>query len=97
MSGFESFLSTPATGPTYTDLARRVSELEEQVSSKDREIGALKNDLRHARETTQRLIAGQQLASEARQAAFLEFAEDLAAMEPAARDAAIRRIIDNHQ
>jgi hypothetical protein len=40
------------------------------------------------------LIAGQQSAGEARQQAFIEFAEDLAAMTPADRDSAIRRIID---
>lgn len=76
MSGFESFLSTPATGPTYTDLAREVERLREQVAL---------------------LTSGQKYAGEIRQQAFLELAEDLAALEPAARDAAIRRIIDNHQ
>lgn len=33
MSGFDSFLSTPATGPTYTDLAREVDRLREQVAT----------------------------------------------------------------
>lgn len=76
MSGYESFLSTTATGPTYTELAREVERLREQVAL---------------------LTSGRQYAGEIRQQAFLELAEDLAAMEPAARDAAIRRIIDSHQ
>ena len=40
----------------------------------EREIGTLKNELRHKDETMQLLIAGQQRASEARQQAFLELA-----------------------
>jgi hypothetical protein len=76
MSGFASFLNTPIVGPTYTDLAREVDRLKEQLAT---------------------LTAGQQRASEARQQAFLELAQDLAEMGPAARDAAIRRIIDNAQ
>lgn len=76
MSGFYSFLSTPITGPTYTDLARENARLKEQIAA---------------------LVAGQQRASEARQQAFLELAHELAEMEPAARDAAIRRIIDSAQ
>lgn len=76
MTGFSSFLQAPIEGPTYTDLAREVDRLKEQVAT---------------------LVAGQRLASEARQQAFVELAEDLASMEPAARDAAIRRIIDNGQ
>lgn len=38
---------------------------------------------------------GQRSASEARQRAFLELAEDLAAMTPEKRDSAIKRIIGN--
>jgi len=40
------------------------------------------------------LIAGLQSAGEARQQAFIEFAEDLAAMTPEGRDSTIRRMID---
>lgn len=75
-SSFQEFNATPATGPTYTDLAREVDRLKEQVAT---------------------LTQGQQRASEARQAAFLELAQDLAEMTPEQRDAAIRRIIDNAQ
>lgn len=75
-TSFSEFNATPATGPTYTDLARENQRLKEQVAT---------------------LTAGQQRAGEARQAAFLELAHELAEMTPEQRDAAIRRIIDNAQ
>lgn len=43
------------------------------------------------------LIAGQQRNGEARQQARLDMAHELAEMETAARDSAIRRIIDSHE
>jgi len=76
MKTFADFTSAPISGPTYTDLSRRVAELESQIAT---------------------LKAGQQRASEARQAAFLELAQDLAAMTPEDRERAIRRIIDAAQ
>lgn len=82
MSGFDSFLSTPATGPTYTELAREVDRLKEEVQQARRDAADVVAKCRHG---------------EIRQQAFLELAHELAEMEPAARDAAIRRIIDNAQ
>jgi len=73
---FPAFTASPVSGPTYTDLARRVAALEQQIAT---------------------LKAGQQRASEARQAAFLELAQDLAEMTPEDRERVIRRIIDAAQ
>lgn len=55
----------------------------------------LLDELENLRKQVEALKAGQRNASEARQRAFLELAEDLAAMTPEKRDAAIKRIIDN--
>jgi hypothetical protein len=43
------------------------------------------------------LVAGQHRAGEARQRAFVDIAYELAELDPAARDATIRRIITQHE
>lgn len=133
MSGFDSFNSTPATGPTYTDLARQVDRLKAELATISRVAKlldpmledfvangygadvlfdsreqaardlatlrtpnggtALLDELERLRETCKTL---NRRDGEIRQQAILDFAHELAEMEPAARDAAIRRIIDNH-
>jgi len=57
------------------------------------EVDALKERLAHAEEVLRLRQSG---ASRARQQAFLELAEELAAMSPEQRDRHIRRIIDRH-
>lgn len=56
---------------------------------------AILDELESLRKQVEALKQGQRSASEARQRAFLELAEDLAAMTPEKRDSHIRRIIDN--
>lgn len=63
------------------------ARLLKEVADKDAEIATL-------RQQVATLIAGQQRNGEARQQAFIEFAEDLAAMTPEGRDSTIRRMID---
>lgn len=125
MSGFESFRSTPATGPTYTDLAREVDRLKAdnaefvkmlrmaqhdlcvayatpdteargpipELLAKEHPGTALLDEMERLKETCKTL---NRRDGEIRQQAILDFAHELAEMDPAARDAAIRRIIDNH-
>lgn len=58
---------------------------------------AAEERVRELEEQVARLVAGQRSVSEARQQAFLELAQDLAEMDPAQRDATIRRIITQHE
>lgn len=58
---------------------------------------AILEELTRLRAQVATLITGQQRNGEARQQAFLELAHELAEMDPPARDAAIRRIIDSHE
>jgi hypothetical protein len=64
-------------------------------------VGLTYVDLAHEVDRLKRIIegleAGQRGYGEARKRAFLELAEDLAAMTPEQRDTAIRRIIDRAQ
>lgn len=103
-TSFSEFNATPVTGPTYTDLARENQRLKDALAaiaeSRDtvtQSLEATKRMLDEARAQVATLTAGQQRNGEARQAAFLELAHELAEMTPEQRDAAIRRIIDNAQ
>lgn len=58
---------------------------------------ALLEELTRLRAQVATLVAGQQRNGEARQQARLDMAHELAEMEPALRDATIRRIIDSHE
>lgn len=132
-SSFREFTAVPATGPTYTDLARENERLHaanevlrvqterdtaryaSELDRLDALVSSLTRDTRNmaehiamvaaerdsARAEAERLkeqvatlIAGQQRNGEARQQAILDFAHELAEMEPEAREKAIRRIID---
>lgn len=112
-ASFAEFNAVPATGPTYTELARenenlraKVTDLERQVAGHEAAMDAVHDVLdappegdaleaiEALKEQVATLIAGQQRNGEARQQAFLELAQDLAEMDPAARDAAIRNIVD---
>lgn len=96
-SSFAEFNAVPATGPTYTELAREVEALKEANADALRLMRAEEARRVKAEAQVATLISGQQRNGEARQQAVLELAHELAEMEPPARDAAIRRIIDNHE
>lgn len=58
---------------------------------------AILEELTRLRAQVATLIQGQRRNGEARQQARLDMAHELAEMEPPARDAAIRRVIDSHE
>lgn len=122
MPGFEEFLKMPATGPTYTDLAREVDRLKADnaalvdalrnaalalsraympnaagramcVADAPHPGTAILDEMERLKQTVKTL---NRRDGEIRQQAILDFAHELAEMEPAARNAAIRRIVDSH-
>lgn len=134
-SSFKEFNAIPATGPTYTDLAREAEALKEDnaallavlrlvaegecdwcrnlasahapnciVDMALRaphpgqplldEMERLKKEVATLQAEKVRIVNWKRVG-ETGQQAVLDFAHELAEMEPAARDAAIRRIIDN--
>lgn len=82
---------------TVTRLEEALSRARQELSEAYNTIGRLSADLSRVEQTARDLAAGQRSASEARAQAFLEQAEELAAMTPQERETHLRHTIDRHE